>query len=198
MSWLSRGWFFLVLILAACARPVEPPQPTAAFAALDIGRVAIGPVAYAVRQPDEKCSAFIDEDIRSAVARTVNDRGYQTVAVGESVARSFAPGPPPPAPGVVPPAAASLPEGADALLQVWIEEYWENSLCGWEGPKYLTIGAVGALYAGSPPREVWRGQARAEEQGYYRGRDLIWVTTTRLATGLMMSLPAGPDWPGKR
>ena len=95
--------------------------------------------------------------------------------------------------------AQRAPEaGMRAGPAVWIEEYWENSLCGWEGPKYLTIGAVGALYAGSPPREVWRGQARAEEQGYYRGRDLIWITTTRLATGLLTSLPAGPGWPGKR
>jgi len=84
------------------------------------------------------------------------------------------------------------------VLLVWIEEYWENTLCGWEGPKYLTMGAVGVLYADSPPREVWRGRARDAEQGDYRSGDLIWLTTTRLTEQLLASLPAGPDWSARR
>jgi hypothetical protein len=190
---LCRLVLLLVLALAAgCAQPVEPLRPTPEFAALGIGRVAVGPVAFAVAQPTEKCSMFIDEDLRSALVRTVRRHGYEAGSAGEMVPRSFAIGPPPPLPGVVPAAVDPLPGGVDGVLQVWVDEYWENSLCGWEGPKYLTIGATAALYAGAPPREVWRGTARIEGQGYYRGNELIWVTTTRLAEALLATLPAGP------
>ena len=88
--------------------------------------------------------------------------------------------------------------GAEGLLEVWIDEYWENTLCGWDGPKYLTMGAVAALYTGAPPVEVWRSRGRAAEQGDYEARDLMWLTTARLTDQLLGSLPAGPGWPGPR
>jgi hypothetical protein len=58
------------------------------------------------------------------------------------------------------------------------------------------MGAVAVLYAGSPPREVWRNRARAAEQGTYPARDLIWLTTTRLSDGVLRSFAAGPGWRG--
>jgi hypothetical protein len=187
-----------VLLLAGCVVASAPPPSDPAFAALGVRSVAVGPVAYATHQPGETCSAFIDEELRSALVRELQRRGYDAFAVGNSVPRTFAAGSPPPLPGEPPPAGPVPSPGVQGVLQVWIEEYWENSLCGWEGPKYLTMGAVGVLYAGSPPREVWRGRARDAEQGDYRSRDLIWVTTTRLTDQLLASLPAGPGWSGQR
>jgi hypothetical protein len=184
-----------ILLLAACAKaPPPPPPPDPAFAALGLRSVAIGPVAYATYQPNEPCSLFIDDDVRSALVRELRRRGYDAFAVGSSVPRSFAAGSPPPLPGDPPPPGPVPSPGVAGLLSVWIEEYWENTLCGWEGPKYLTVGAVAVLYAGSPPREVWRNRARAAEQGGYRARDLIWLTTTRLSDGLLRPFPAGPGW----
>ncbi len=188
------------LLLAGCvsAAAPPPPPPDPGFAALGLHRVAVGPVAYATHQPGESCSTFIDEDLRSALVRELRRRGYEAFAVGNSVPRSFAAGPPPPMPGEPPPAGPVPSPSVPGVLLVWIEEYWENTLCGWEGPKYLTMGAVGVLYADSPPREVWRGRARDAEQGDYRSGDLIWLTTTRLTEQLLASLPAGPDWSARR
>jgi len=188
----------LGLLLAGCATlpppPAPPPLPDPAFVALDIRSVAVGPVTYATYQPTESCSTFIDEELRSAVVRGLRSRGYDAFTVGKSVPRSFAAGTPPPLPGDPPPAGPLPSPGVQGVLQVWIEEYFENTLCGWEGPKYLTMGTVGVLYAGSPPQEVWRGRARAAEQGGYRARDLIWLTTSRVTDRLLRSLPAGPGW----
>lgn len=191
------AWFaVLALLLVACAKAPPPPPPDPIFAALGLRSVAVGPVVYAVSQPYEQCSAFIDDDVRSAMVRELRRRGYEAFAVGGNVPRSFAAGTPPPLPGD-PPLAGPVPSpGVDGVLSVWIEEYFENSLCGWEGPKYLTMGAVAVLYAGSPPREVWRNRARAAEQGTYPARDLIWLTTTRLSDGVLRSFAAGPGWRG--
>jgi hypothetical protein len=187
------------LLLAACAATTSPPPPAdPVFAALELGSIAVGPVTYATYQPGETCSTFIDEDLRSALVRETRRHGFPAFTVGRSVPRSFAPGSPPPRPGEPVPTGQTLPSDADALLLVWIDEYWENSLCGWEGPKYLTMGAVGVLYAGSPPREVWRHHARVAEQGDYRSQDLIWLSTSRLAELVLGSLPAGPGWAGQR
>lgn len=188
----------LLLIGAACARPLSPPPADPAFAALGLRTIGVGPVAYATYQPGEMCSTFIDEELRSTLVRELRRRGYDAFAVGNSVPRSFSAGSPAPLPGDPPPAGSVLSPGEEGLLLVWIEEYWENTLCGWEGPKYLTMGAVGVLYAGSPPREVWRHRARAAEQGDYRARDLIWITTDRVTDRLLESLPAGPGWTGPR
>ncbi|MCM2264930.1 MAG: hypothetical protein NDI73_07045 [Desulfuromonadales bacterium] len=188
----------LLLLGAACARPVLPPPADLAFAALGLRSIAVGPIGYATHQPGEMCSTFIDEDLRSALVRELRRRGYDAFAVGNRVPRSFSAGSPSPLPGDPPPAGSLLSAGGEGLLQVWIEEYWENTLCGWEGPKYLTMGAVGILYAGSPPREVWRSRSRAEEHGDYRAHDLIWITTERVTDRLLASLPAGPGWTGPR
>ena len=192
----------LGLLLAGCTSlrpPTAPPlPPDPAFAALDLRSVAVAPIAYATYQPTEMCSTFIDEELRSVVVRGLRSRGYDAFTVGNSVPRSFAAGTPPPLPGDPPPAGPLPSPGVQGVLQVWIEEYFENTLCGWEGPKYLTIGAVGVLYAGAPPREVWRGRARAAEQGDYRSRDLIWLTTSQVTDRLLRSLPAGPGWPRSR
>lgn len=184
------------LLLSACASSFPPPPADPAFAALGLRTVAIGPVAYATYQPGEVCSAFIDEDLRSAVALELRRRGYEAVAVGNRVPRSFSGGTPSPLPGDLPPGGPELPAGTQGVLEIWLEEYFENTLCGWEGPKYLTMGAVGVLYAGSPPVEVWRGRARSAEHGYYAPNELIWLTTSRLAEQLLGSLPAGPAWVG--
>ncbi len=186
------------LLLAACATSSPPPLPDPAFVALGLHTVALDPVIYATHQPGEVCSAFIDEDLRSAVARELRRRGYAVVVVGDSVPRSFAGGTPSPLPGTPLPGTSELPAATQGVLEVWVEEYFENTLCGWEGPKYLTMGAVGVLYAGSPPVEVWRGRARSAEQGSYTPRELIWLTTSRLAEQLLGSLPAGPAWVGQR
>lgn len=181
----------IMVLFAGCAAVPLPPPDDPAFAALGIRSVAVAPVAYATSQPGEMCSAFIDEDLRSTLVRELRGRGYDAFPAGESVPRSFSQGTPPPLPdeplsgGLIPSA------GVQGVLQVWIEEYFENTLCGWEGPKYLTIGAVGVLYAGSPPREVWRHRARAEESGYYSPRELIWLTTSRATERLLATLPAG-------
>ena len=186
------------LLLAGCATlqppPAAPPLPDPAFVALDIRSVAVAPIAYATYQPTEMCSTFIDEELRSAVVRGLRSRGYDAFTVGSSVPRSFAAGSSPPLPGEPSPDGPLPSAGVQGVLRVWIEEYFENTLCGWEGPKYLTMGAVGVLYAGAPPREVWRGRARAAEQGDYRSRDLIWLATSRVADRLLRSLPAGPGW----
>jgi hypothetical protein len=184
----------MALLCAACARPIDPPVPSAAFAAHGIRSVAVGPVAYATNQPNEPCSTFIDEDLRSALVRELRRRGYDAFAVGNSVPRSFSAGSPPPLPGDPPPDGPVPSPGVQGLLSVWIEEYFENTLCGWEGPKYLTMGAVAVLYAGSPPVEVWRGRARAAEQGGYSARELMWLVTSRLTDGLLQTLPAAQGW----
>jgi hypothetical protein len=187
------------LLLSACVAASPPPLPVdPGFAALGIHSIAVSPVAYATYQPDEMCSTFIDEELRSALVRELRRRGYDAFAVGNSVPRTFAAGSPPPLPNDPPPAGPAPSPGVQGVLQVWIEEYWENTLCSWEGPKYLTMGAVGVLYAGTPPREVWRHRGRDAEQGDYRSFDLIWLTTTRLAEQLLASLPAGPGMPGQR
>jgi hypothetical protein len=188
----------LTLLLAACATAPPPPPPDPAFAALGLRSVAVGPVLYATYQPGEHCSAFIDEEVRSALVRELRRRGYDAFAAGNSVPRSFAAGTPAPLPGDPPPVGPLPSPGVQGVLEVWIEEYFENSLCGWEGPKYLTMGAVAVLYAGSPPVEVWRGRARAAEHGYYPANNLIWLTTLRLSDGLLQPLPAGPGWSGAR
>lgn len=82
--------------------------------------------------------------------------------------------------------ALLLATGAPGVLRVWIEESFEKTLCGWEGPKYLAMGAVGVLNAGSPPQKVWRGRARVAAQGDYQARDLM----SRVSEGLLASLPA--------
>jgi hypothetical protein len=176
----------------ACAKAPPSPPPNPAFAALGLRRIEVGPVAYATYQPNEPCSLFIDEDLRSTLVREVRRRGYLAATVGKSVPRTFASGSAEPLPGEPMPAGL-LPSRVDGgVLLAWIDEYWENSLCGGEGPKYLTMEAVGILYAGTPPREVWRGRARAAEQGDYTARDLIWLTTSRLTDRLLETLPAGP------
>lgn len=188
----------LLLLAAACARLPAPPPADPAFAALAVRGIAVGPVDYATRQPDGFCSLFIDEELRSAVARELRRRGYAVQSVGASVPRSFAAGTPPPSPGDLPAAVAQTPADADALLLVWIDEYWDNTLCGWEGPKYLTMGAAGVLYAGSPPREVWRGLARIEARRDCCADELIWLTTSQLADRMLATLPAGPEWSAPR
>jgi len=187
-----------VLLCAACAKPVAPPPPSAAYAALGLQSVAVAPVAYATYQPGESCSTFIDEDLRSAVVRELRRRGYDAFATGNSVPRSFAAGTPPPLPGDPPPDGPVPSLGVQGVLRVWIEEYWENTLCGWEGPKYLTMGAVGVLYAGSPPVEVWRHRARVAEQGYYSARELMWLVTSRVSDDLLQTLPAAGGSSGSR
>ena len=189
-----------ISLLAACAMPSPPPPPPPdpVFAALGIRSVAVGPVTWATHQPGESCSAFIDEDLRSALVRELQRHGFDAFTVGNSVPRSFAPGTPPPLPGDPPPAGPLPSPGVQGVLQLWIEEYFENTLCGWEGPKYLTMGAVGVLYAGSPPREVWRGRGRAAEQGGYGAGELIWLTTARTAERTLGMLPAGPGWAAQR
>lgn len=194
LPWLLTA----ALLLTACAVPASSPPADPAFAALGLYSIAVGPVAYATRQPGETCSTFIDEDLRSALVRELRRRGYDAFAAGDSVPRSFAVGPPPPLPGDPPPAGLLPAPGVQGVLRVWIEEYFENSLCGWEGPKYLTMGAVGVLYDGDPPREVWRHRARAAEQGGNLSRDLVWLTTTRLTDQLLGPMPAGPGWTGRR
>ena len=188
----------LTLLLSACATVPPPPPPDPAFAALGIRSVAVGPIVYATYQPSEQCSAFIDEDVRSALVRELRRRGYDAFATGNSVPRSFGTGTPSPLPGDPPPAGPLPSPGVEGVLSVWIEEYFENTLCGWEGPKYLTMGGVAVLYAGTPPREVWRQRGRTAEQGGYSSRDLIWLTTTRLTDQLLGSLPAGPGWSAPR
>ena len=190
----------LALLLAACSMSSSPPPPPPdpAFAALGLRSVTVGAVTWATHQPGGFCSAFIDEDLRSALVRELRRHGFDAFSVGNSVPRSFSAGTPPPLPGD-PPSAGPLPSpGVDGVLSVWIEEYFENSLCGWEGPKYLTMGAVGVLYAGSPPREVWRGRGRAAEQGGYNAGELVWLTTARTAERTLGTLPAGPGWSGPR
>jgi hypothetical protein len=193
-------WFaILTLLLSACTTAPLPPLPNPVFAALNIRSVAVGPIASATYQPSEQCSLYIDEDLRSALVRELRRRGYEAFAVGNSLPRSFSDGSPPPLPGVPPPTGQVSSPGGDGLLVVWIDEFWENSLCSnWEGPKYLTMGAEAVLYAGSPPVEVWRSRARNAEQGPYTARDLIWLTTARLTDQLLGSLPAGSGWSGQR
>ena len=188
----------LALLIISCARPPLPPPPDPAFAALGLKHIIIGPVAYATYQPNEMCSVFIDEELRSAVGREVRSIGYPATAVGNSVPRSFAAGTPAPTVGAAIPVDPAFSQPGEGVLLTWIDEYWENTLCGWEGPKYLTMGAVAILYAGSPPREVWRGQARVAEQGDYAARDLIWLTTSRLSDQLLVTLPAGPGYVAPR
>jgi hypothetical protein len=182
----------LALLLVACAVPPlpRPSPPDPVFTALGLRSLAVAPVAYATHQPGETCSTFIDEELRSALVRELRRRGYDAFAVGSSVPRSFSAGTSPPLPGDPPPAGPAPSAGVQGVLKVWIEEYWENSLCGWEGPKYLTMGAVGVLYAGSPPREVWRGRARSAEQGYAAARELMWLATSRLSEAVLRDLPA--------
>lgn len=188
------AWLLLLLLTVACAKAPAPPPPDPAFAGLGLQRIEVAPVAYATYQPNEPCSLFIDEELRSTLVREVRRRGYPATVVGGSVPRTFALGSPAPLSGAPIPDGLTPVRPGEGILGVWIDEYWESSLCGWEGPKYLTIGAVGILYAGSPPREIWRGEARAAEQGGYAARDLIWLTTSRLTDQLLQTLPAGPDW----
>ena len=188
----------LTLLLSACATAPPPPPPDPAFAALNIRSVAVGPVAAATYQPGEHCSLFIDEELRSALVRELRRRGYDAFTVDNSTLQSFAAGSHPHPPGDSPPTGPAPSSSADGLLEVWINEYWDNSLCGWEGPKYLTMGAEAVLYAGSPPVLVWRNRSRTAEQGPYTTRDLIWITTMRLTDQLLGSLPAGPRWEGQR
>ncbi|MHB8707453.1 MAG: hypothetical protein ACYC9I_01110 [Desulfuromonadales bacterium] len=117
MKWFSG--LVVTLLLSACATAPRPPAPDPAFAAFKIHRVAVGPVAYATYQPNEQCTLFIDEDLRSALTRELRRRGYDAFASGASVPRSFGAGSPPPEPGDPPP--AGLPPGADGLLAVWID-----------------------------------------------------------------------------
>ena len=187
----------LGLVLAGCGL-APPPPPAPAFAALGMRSVAVGPVGWSTAQPNEICSTFIDEELRSSLVREMRRRGYQAFSVGDSVPRSFAPGPSPPLPGDLPPAGPLPSPGVQGVLRVWIEEYWENTLCGWEGPKALTMGAVGILYAGSPPREVWRARGRAAESGNSRSRDLMWLTTSRVTDRMLQSMPAGPEFADRR
>lgn len=185
------------LLLAACGLfqpPPAPPPPDRAFVALGLRSVAVGPINWATYQPGEMCSTFIDEDLRSALARELRRHGYAAQMVGNSVPRSFAPGTPPPAPGEPPPLEVVPSSAEEGVLRVWIEEYFENTLCGGEAPKYLTMGAVGVLYAGTPPREVWRGQARDEESGGYSAQEIMGLTTVRLTDRLLATLPMGPGW----
>ena len=192
--WLLGG---LTLLLAGCAPQTSLPHPMAeaspAAPSLALHSIAVAPVAYATHQPGETCSAFIDEELRSALVRELRRRSYVASASGESVPRSFSAGEKLPLPGDPPP-ADSLPSSATSgVLKVWIEEYFENTLCGWEGPKYLTMGVVGVLYADSPVREVWRGRARVAEQGGYQARDLMWLVTSRASEALLKELPVAAD-----
>jgi hypothetical protein len=181
-------------LLAACSPQASLLHPSAsaspALPTLGLRTIAVSPVAYATYQPGEMCSAFIDEDLRSALVRELRRRSYEAFAVGGSVSRSFSAGERLPRPGEPPPAGLLPSPDTQGVLRVWIEEYFENTLCGWEGPKYLTIGAVGILYAGSPPQEVWRGRARVAEQGGYPARELMWLVTSRVSEALLQELPA--------
>ena len=187
----------LLLLACAMAPPIPAADPT--FATLNINSVAVGPVAYATYQPDAQCTAFIDDDLRTALVLALTYRGYEAFAVGNSVPRSFAAGSPPPQPGDLPPVGPVPPPDVNSLLSVWIEEYWEHNPCGVmeAGDPSITMGAVAVLYAGSPPVEVWRGRARSEQRGH-ASRDLIWLTTSRLTDQLLKSLPAGTGWAGQR
>jgi hypothetical protein len=183
----------LILLLSACAA-TPPPPVNPAFAALNIRSVAIGPIAYATYQPNEPCTIFLDEDLRSTVARELRQRGYEAFAVGNSIPRSFSAGSPLPQPGHSPSDGLVPASHADGLLSIWVDEYWEHYPCGeWGANQYMTIGAVAVLYKGSPPAEVWRSKARIEEAGAYSASDLIWLTTTRLTSQLLGSWPAGPQ-----
>lgn len=189
---LVVAMLIVTLLCMACAQVSPPPPADPVFAALGLRHIDVGPVAYATYQPSEACSLFIDEELRSALVREARRRGYTAEAIGHSVPRTFAMGAAAPRPGDPPPADRLPSRREGGVLLVWIDEYWENSLCGGDAPKYLTMGAVAVLYAGSPPREVWRGRGRAAEQGSYVARELIWLTTSRLTDRLLAALPAGP------
>jgi hypothetical protein len=183
----------LALLAAACA-PVASPTPPAALpavAALDLHSVAVAPVAYAVELPGGACNAYVVENLQASLQQKLRRSGSQSVNSGRSVPRPQSLELPP-SPGVVPVDVQFLPHGAEALLLIWLEEYWENSLCEWTSPKYLTVGAVGVLYAGVPPVEVWRARARVDGIGSYQARELISKTTNRLADLLLKDWPVVP------
>jgi hypothetical protein len=193
--WLLGG---LALLLAACApgRITAPPPPAAppatpAIAALGLRNVAVGSIAYAVDLPGGACSAYVVGTLHGTLQQKLQRYGYAVVSSTGSVPRpsslEF-----PPQPGEVPPEVQFLPVGTDGLLLVWLEEYWENSLCEWTSPKYLTVGAVGVLYAGLPPVEVWRQRARIDGMGSYQARELITRTTGRLTDLLLGEWPIVP------
>jgi hypothetical protein len=188
-----------ILLLSACVTAPPPSPPDAAFAALNLSRVPVGPVTYATYQPNESCSLFIDEELRSALIIKLRLWGYDAFAVGNSIPRSFSAGAPPPPPSDSSPTEKMQSPGTEGILMVSIDEYREHNPCGLmeAGNPSITMGAVAALYAGSPSVEIWRNQARVE-QGVNSGRDLIWLTTTRLIDQLLESLPAGPGWSKKR
>lgn len=196
--WLLGG---LALLLAACApgRVSAPPPPAAppaahaahAIAALGLRNVAVGTIAYAVDLPEGACSAYVVGTLHSTLQQKLQRYGYSVGSASGSAPRPSSPDFPPP-PGVVPPEVPFLPVGTDGLLLIWLEEYWENSLCEWTSPKYLTVGAVGILYAGLPPVEVWRQRARIDGMGSYQARELITRTTSRLTDGLLGEWPIVP------
>ena len=155
--WLLGG---LALLLAACApstatAPQSPVSLPAAnpIAALGLRSVAVGSIAYAVDLPEGACSAYVVGTFHGMLQQKLKRFGYTVVSSSGSAPRPSFPEFPP-QPGVVPPEVQFLPVGTDGLLLIWLEEYWENSLCEWTSPKYLTAGAVGVLYAGLPPVEV--------------------------------------------
>lgn len=191
----------LILLLSACttAPPPPPPPPNAAFVALNLHIVNVGPVAYATYQPNQPCSLFIDEELRSALKLKLRLWGYDAVTIGNSVTRSFSAESPSALPRNSSPTEKVQSPGAEGLLMVSIDEYWEHNPCAMreEGNPSITMGAVAVLYAGNPSVEIWRNRARVEQSGN-SGRDLIWFTTTRLTDQLLGSLPAGPGWTGKR
>jgi hypothetical protein len=196
---LPRGLLVgLALLLAACAPSKLPaPQPPAAspaaqaISALGLRNVAVGPIAYAVDPPGGACSAYVVGNLHSSLEQKLQRCGYSVVSSSGSLPRPVPFGFPP-QPGVVPPELPFLAVGTDALLLVWLEEYWESSLCEWTSPKYLTVGVVGVLYAGLPPVEVWRQRARIDGMGSYQARELITKTSTRLADVLLGEWPIVP------
>ena len=52
---------FSTLLLPACASAPPHSSPGPGFSSLNINSVAVGPIAYATFQPNEQCTAFIDD-----------------------------------------------------------------------------------------------------------------------------------------
>ncbi|WP_305042230.1 hypothetical protein [Geoalkalibacter sp.] len=185
-----KGYLLLAtlvaLFLAGCAvGPKFPPVPDAAFSARGIETIAVQPIVFRDWGPTTYCERDIENALRFHLLRDLKAKGYQVVRIARA---------PLPHSGLPDPLAddspanilSQTPEGADAVLVVWIDHYKQFGLCDAVRFRYLEMSASAILYSLPQGEEIWRNRATV---GDYTGTEPVFHVTHHLPWQLLLTLP---------
>jgi hypothetical protein len=178
-----------LLLLSGCMINSAPAQPPPELVKHRFESVALLPVIFVNGQPDSFCHSDIGEDLRSALIRVLQRRGYVTLKVPDDAPQSFARGPEPPLPGNLPETSSLAPANVDAVMGIWVEDYLATTLCERFEPSQLDMTVLVTLYSSPEQEELGRWRAREDDMGTNSSQQTVWRVTGRLADRLTQAIP---------